>query len=99
MNYTIDKVKVPGLNDFAWDYTNSRTEEELDDNRRFLTNQLRSEDQWYIQVHWLALEHRFINYYIRKYPNLGVASSQRVEGYHPVIREVTNGQLSIEDSV
>jgi hypothetical protein len=36
--------------------------------------------------------------YIKFYPNLGSTASQRGESYHPVMREITNGQLSIEQS-
>ena len=36
--------------------------------------------------------------YIKFYPNLDFTSSQRGESYHPIMREITNGQLSIEES-
>ena len=32
------------------------------------------------------------------YANLGSTASQRGESYHPVVRKITNGQLSFEDS-
>jgi hypothetical protein len=39
-----------------------------------------------------------VYYYTRMYPNLGSTSSQRGESYHPVIRQITNSQLSFETS-
>jgi hypothetical protein len=36
--------------------------------------------------------------YIKFYLNLGSTASQRGESYHPVMREITNSQLSIEQS-
>ena len=37
-------------------------------------------------------------YYIKLYLNLGSIVSQRDKSYHPVIREITNRQLSFEES-
>src|SRR5204863_1364099 len=34
----------------------------------------------------------------KKYANLGSTASQRGESYHPVLKEITSGQLSFEDS-
>ena len=35
---------------------------------------------------------------VGKSANLGSTSSQRSESYHPVLRQITNAQLSLEDS-
>ena len=59
---------------------------------------LRPQDRHYINVHWRGLEEQVIYYYTAVYANLGSTASQRGESYHPVIREITNGQLSFEDS-
>lgn len=40
-------------------------------------------------------EERLIYYYTKFYPNLGSTSSQRGESHHPIMREITNGQLTI----
>jgi hypothetical protein len=36
--------------------------------------------------------------YTKFYLNLGLTASQRGESYHPIIREITNCQLSIKQS-
>jgi hypothetical protein len=38
-----------------------------------------------------------VYYYTQIYANLGSTSSQRVESYYPVIRQITNSQLSFKD--
>ena len=67
-------------------------------NRTKLVSLLRPQDRHYINVHWRGLEEQVIYYYTAVYANLGSTASQRGESYHPVIREITNGQLSFEDS-
>jgi hypothetical protein len=37
--------------------------------------------------------------YTHFYPNLGSTSSHRGESYHPIIHQITNGQLSSKPSV
>jgi hypothetical protein len=39
-----------------------------------------------------------VYYYTQMYANLRSSASQRVESYHPVLRKITNGQLSFEES-
>ena len=39
-----------------------------------------------------------VYYYTKQYANLGSTASQRGESYHPVIRKITNGQLSFKES-
>jgi hypothetical protein len=60
---------------------------------------LEPQDHHYVQEHWAALETRVIHVYTKLLPNLGSTSSQRGESYHPVVRETTNGQISVEESV
>lgn len=36
--------------------------------------------------------------YTRRYANLGHAATQRVEGFNHIIHQVTNGQMSLEQS-
>ena len=59
---------------------------------------LRPYDRWYIYTEWERQEERFVWFYTKSYPNLGSTVSQRGKSYHPVIREITNGQLSFEES-
>jgi hypothetical protein len=39
-----------------------------------------------------------VYYYTKQYANLGSTFSQRGESYHPIVRKITNGQLSFEES-
>jgi hypothetical protein len=89
-------VYIDGLERMAWGYIKSETVEELNSNRAYLVENLRPEHKYYILKHWQELETRVIHYYTKFYPNLGSTSSQRVEGYHDSVREMTNGQLSLE---
>jgi len=91
-------LRVPGLHHFSWQYIQSETLEELEANRASLIALLRPQDRWYIDVHWRKIEKAVVYYFTKQYPNLGSTASQRVESYHPVLRKITNGQLSFEDS-
>lgn len=96
----IDEAQVDyeGLKDLTWAYLKSNTLTELDANRQRLLDALRPAEQQYIMNTWIPKEQRVIFCYTRKLPNLGAASSQRVESYHPIIHSITHGQLSLEDS-
>lgn len=91
-------LRVPGLHHFSWVYIKSMSLEELETNRSHLISLLRPKDKHYINEHWRKREEQVIHYYTRTYANLGSTSSQRGESYHPVVRKITNGQLSFEDS-
>jgi len=87
-----------GLADLAWQYIKSMTVDELDSNRQLFLDALKPKDRGYILNTWKPKEHRVVWCYTKFYPNLGSTSSQRGESYHPVMRELTNGQLTIEQS-
>jgi hypothetical protein len=59
---------------------------------------LRVGDRYYINDHWRALEKDVVYHYTKSYANLGLTSSQRDKSYHPVVKEITSGQLSFKDS-
>jgi hypothetical protein len=91
-------IEKEGLADLSWNYIKSMTIDELTANRAILIAALQPEDQDYIRKTWQTKEDRVVYCYTKFYPNLGSTSSQRGESYHPVMREITNGQLSIEES-
>jgi len=97
-NQTKADLRVPGLTHFSWKYVQSETLDELKVNRATLIALLRVGDRHYINDHWRALEKNVVYHYTKLYANLGSTSSQRGESYHPVVREITSGQLSFEDS-
>jgi hypothetical protein len=88
----------PGLAKLSWDYIQSNTFEALETNRESLLAALQPKDRTYIRETWQPKESRVVYAYTRLYPNLGCTSSQRGESYHVVIKQVTNGQLSLEES-
>jgi hypothetical protein len=89
-------VYIDDLESMAWGYIKSMTVEELDSNRAYLVENLKPEHKYYILEHWQELETRVVHYYTKFYLNLGSTSSQRVKSYHDSIREIINGQLSLE---
>jgi hypothetical protein len=95
---TEDKIKIEGLEGMAWGYVKSMSLKDLESNRAYLVENLKPEDKQYILKNWQEREPRFIWYYTKSYPNLGSTSSQRGESYHDIVRELTNGQLCLEDA-
>jgi hypothetical protein len=91
-------LRVPGLYHFSWLYIKSDTLAALEVNRKHLISLLRPQDRDYIDTHWRKLEKEVVHYYTRQYANLGSTASQRGESYHPVVRKITHGQLSFEES-
>jgi hypothetical protein len=85
-----------GLADLSWRYIKSISTDKLEANRQLLIDALRPEDKRYIKDIWQSKEKRVVWYYTKFYLNLGSTASQRGESYHSVMREITNGQLSIE---
>jgi hypothetical protein len=92
------RIEIKGLADLSWDYIKFITTDELEQNRAILINALLSDDKDYIRKIWYPKEERVIYCYTKFYSNLGSISSQRGESYHSVMREITNGQLTIEES-
>lgn len=72
--------------------------DDLNQNRNQLLAAMRPHDRWYLHKEWVPKEDRLVWYHTKSYPNLGSTVSQRGESYHPIVREITNGQLSFEES-
>jgi hypothetical protein len=93
------RTHIEGIKSFIWRYIKSANLLDLDVNRAALVNLLKEEHRYYIDVHWKKLEPRFIHHYTSTLLNLGSTSSQKVESYHPVVREFTNTHLPLEKAV
>jgi hypothetical protein len=50
----------------------------------------------YLDTYWKPKEQQLVHCYTKLLPNLAATSSQRVEGIHPVFKQVLHGQLSLE---
>jgi hypothetical protein len=88
--------EVTGLAELCWNYIQSSTFEALEINRTRLKNALQPKDCTYIEETWQPTGSRMVYTYTRLYPNLGCHFSQRGESCHYVMKQVTNGQLSLE---
>jgi len=75
------------------------TVHELDSNRQLFLDALKPKDKGYILDTWKSKEHRVVWYYTKLYPNLRSTSRQCGESYHPMMGKLTNGRLTIEQSV
>jgi hypothetical protein len=73
--------------------------DELDSNRQLFLDALKPKDKGCILDTWKSKEHRVVWYYTKLYPNLRPTSRQCGESYHPVMGKLTNGRLTIEQSV
>ena len=93
-----DKKTSPGLLDWCWDYIQSPTLDELKKNRQNLWDHLQESEQAYMKNNWGPKESRTVYCYIRLLLNLGVSSSQRVESYHRLLKDVVSGHMSLQDS-
>jgi hypothetical protein len=91
-------LRMPRLYHFSWKYIKSETLKELEKNRATLIALLRPKDRHYIDEHWRAHKREVVYYYTKSYPNLGSIASQRGESYHPIVREITNKQLSFKNA-
>ena len=89
---------VDSLKDFAYTYIRSATEEELEDSREALVQRLKQGGKEYINDTWQPKEERVVRFDTRLIFNLECHSSQRSESYHVVLKQMTNGQLSLENS-
>ena len=89
---------IEGLKNAAWAYIKSATFDNLETNREALCEQLHEGADKYIRDVWGPKESRVVRCFTRLIFNLDIHSSQRVEGYHPTLKSMTNGQLSLENS-
>jgi MULE transposase domain len=90
---------IPGLKDLTWWYIESPTLAELELNRQNLLDRLDPDEQAYIKDCWVKKEDRVIRAYTSRSKNLSCFATQRVESYHRIIQSVTNGQMTLENSV
>ena len=86
-----------GLKEYAWDYIKSDSAAALERNRHRLAEMINEPE--YVNNVWKEKEEKVIHWYTKGNANLGCTSSQRVESFHPVLRQMTNGQLTLEISV
>ena len=92
------KDKVDELSDLCWSHIESPTSYDLEKDRHCLIDELRQAKKTYVLETWQPKKQRVVYCYTHLNMNLGCTSSSRSESYHPVLRMMTNGQLSLDQS-
>ena len=87
------------LNTLIWKWIKAPTMSSLIEARSELINQLRPKEADYLVNFYRPREHQLVYAYTRLLPNLGARSTQRTEGLHPMIKNVTARHTSIQESV
>ena len=90
--------EITELREKCWNYINALTEIALNAVREALCVAGDATLRKYITNEWRPKEIKTMLFYTRKYRNLGALLSQMSESYHDVTRELTNGQLTLEES-
>ena len=67
--------------------------------RTKLLNQLHFKEREYLTSYYQPKEPLFLRAYISQLPNLGVHSTQRNEGYHPITKRNLNKNLPISKAI
>ena len=93
-----DEDKMKELTGQIWTYIQAPTMEELDTARENLLQNLQPAERTYLEKNWLEKEEQFCKVWTGTYPNLGAHTTQRVEGYHNVIKSCLNRQLSLPEA-
>jgi hypothetical protein len=84
--------------DTVWQYIKTDEEYLLDVQRAALCQHLKKDEVSYIDTYWRPKEPQVIRCHTRHLLNLGCNSSQRVESFHPIFKQVLHGQLTLEQA-
>lgn len=84
---------------FIWKWVESPTLALLESNREKLLAELDPRERGYITSEYQPKERAFIHVYVNTYPYLGANTTQRNEGYHPVIKACVNKTLPLAEAV
>jgi hypothetical protein len=93
------KERRDELTNLIWAWIKAGTIQEIYKQRELLRAELYEEEQVYLDNEYQPKEPQICEAYIKTYRNLGIASTQRSEGYHPVIKAVTHRTKPLADAV
>jgi hypothetical protein len=93
------KERRKDLIDLIWSWVQADTSEILEEQRDKLLKELDTKERDYLTGYYGPKEPQFIAAYTKTYPNLGCNSTQRSEGYHPVLKEVTHRTQPLAEAV
>jgi hypothetical protein len=93
------KEKRDALVDLIWKYIKASNFSDLTTARTALKAALRDSEKAYLASFYEPKEHNFCRAFTRRYPNLGVHSTQRVEGYHHVASYGLSKNISVNRAV
>lgn len=93
-----NKERMDNLNDLIWNYVQASIMKDLAAIKSALLAAIDPVNQYYITDTCTAREPTVITAYTKQFANLDCNATQRSESYHPVVRQITNDQLSLKAS-
>ena len=99
INEGYPKEKRKELVDAIWHWIHCPTEDLLRARRNSVIELLREKERDYLTSFYQRKERQFVHCFIKKLPNLGAESTQRVESSHLAAKRITNRHTPIQQSV
>jgi hypothetical protein len=93
------KERRDELVDMIWSWIKAPDHEALEVARTKLILNLRVDEKEYLVNYYQPKERQFCRAYTSFYRNLGVYSTQRVEGSHPIVKSNLNKNLSVSEAI
>jgi len=93
------KERREDINNLIWEWIKAPDFDTLEDARNKLISRLNISDKEYLVGWYQPKEPQFCHAYTRQYRNLGVHSTQRVEGNHPLLTANLHKTLKVSDAV
>ena len=93
------KERREDINNLIWEWIKAPDFDTLEDARNKLISRLNISDKEYLVGWYQPKEPQFCHAYTRQYRNLGVHSTQRVEGNHPLLTTNLHKNLKVSDAV
>jgi hypothetical protein len=93
------KERREDINNLIWEWIKAPDFDTLEDARNKLISRLNISDKEYLVGWYQPKEPQFCHAYTRQYRNLGVHSTQRVEGNHPLLTANLHKNLKVSDAV
>ena len=84
------KKRRQEVTDLIWIYIKSNSNDEMQRNREKFVDEFSAEEQHYLLEMYQPKKHQFIQAKIKIYPNLGCNSMQHAEGYHTILKTMTD---------
>jgi hypothetical protein len=93
------KDKRDSIVDVIWLWVKAESEEAVNEEREKLLGLLHPTERVYLLSYYQPREQHFLRLYTRTYHNLGVHSTQRNEGYHPIAKRRLTKSLPLSKAI